>query len=198
MLKDAVRIIKEEHTAIAAVLYSLQHVVRRIGEGEKWDFRLLRAMLDYIVEYPERWHHPKEDRYLFTTLRERNPDAGPIIDTLEAEHQHGHQLINDLTQTLIRYERGGEKEFSAFRDAVEAYADFHWKHMSTEEDVLLPLAEKALSESDWETIAEAFRENDNPLFGLKPKEQSEELFHRILNLAPAPIGLGEKRPPTVT
>lgn len=198
MQRVAVRIIKEEHTAIAAVLYSLQHVVRRIGEGEAPNFRLLHAILDYIVEYPERWHHPKEDRFLFRILRERSADAAPIIDGLEAEHRSGAQLINDLTQTLVRYEQRGEKELPAFRDAVEAYADFHWKHMSKEEDVLLPLAEKALTESDWDTIAEAFRENDNPLFGLKPKEQSEALFQRILNLAPAPLGLAEKEPRPAT
>ena len=190
MQRVALRIIKEEHTAIAAVLYSLQYVVRKIDEGEQPDFRLLHAMLDYIVEYPERWHHPKEDRFLFKILRERSREAVPIIETLEAEHVLGNELIKDLTQALMRYERGEQTEFAGFKSAVDTYADFHWKHMSKEEDVLLPLAEKSLSDADWDHIGEAFRENDNPLFGLKPKEQSEELFQRILNLAPAPIGLG--------
>ena len=55
---------------------------------------------------------------------------------------------------------------------------------------LMPLAERHLTEDDWESIATAFRENDNPLFGIKPREQAELLFRKILDLAPAPIGSG--------
>ena len=53
---------------------------------------------------------------------------------------------------------------------VEDYAALEWAHMRAEEDQLLPIAERALSAEDWEAINLAFRENDNPLFGIKPKE----------------------------
>ena len=46
---------------------------------------------------------------------------------------------------------------------------------------------------DWAAINTAFRENDNPLFGIKPKEEAELLYQRILSLAPAPIGYGPAR-----
>src|SRR5258706_4631834 len=40
------------------------YLVREIGErGKKPDFRLLDAMMYYIDTLPERFHHPKEDRY---------------------------------------------------------------------------------------------------------------------------------------
>ncbi len=58
-----------------------------------------------------------------------------------------------------------------------------WEHMRKEEDVLLPLAEQWLRADDWDRIAEAFRENDNPLFGIKPREDAERLYRRILALA---------------
>lgn len=189
----AVRIIREEHSAMAAVLYSLRYLVRKIGEGDKPDFRLLHAMLDYVVEYPERWHHPKENDYLFATLRERSKEAVPVIEALEAEHVRGDRMVKELTRALIRYEKGGVAEYSAFAAAVEAFDDFHWKHMRKEEEVLLPLAEQSLTETDWRKIGDAFLENDNPLFGLKPKEMSEELFQRILTLAPPPLGVGAEK-----
>jgi hypothetical protein len=59
-----------------------------------------------------------------------------------------------------------------------------------EEEVFLPIAERVLAEADWEEIGAAFRENDNPLFGIKPKEEAEALYQRILNLAPPPMGFG--------
>jgi len=63
--------------------------------------------------------------------------------------------------------------------------------MRKEEERLLPLAEKALTQADWDTLGEAFRTNDNPLSGLKPREHADELFRRILHLAPPPLGVGE-------
>ncbi|MCP5420375.1 MAG: hypothetical protein H6969_07805 [Gammaproteobacteria bacterium] len=89
---------------------------------------------------------------------------------------------------MLHYERSGR--CNPFVDEVESYTTFIWQHMYKEETILLPLAEDALTQEDWERMERAFKENDNPLLGLKPKEQSELLFQKILNLAPAPIGLG--------
>jgi hypothetical protein len=56
--------------------------------------------------------------------------------------------------------------------------------MTREEEVLLPLAQRHLTLSDWVRIDAAFRANDNPLAGVKPKARSEMLFRRILDLMP--------------
>ncbi len=71
------------------------------------------------------------------------------------------------------------------------------QHMEKEESLLFPLAQKHLSASDWERIAAAFLENDNPLRGIRPKREVESLFIRILNLLPeAPAArAGKSRPP---
>jgi hemerythrin-like domain-containing protein len=178
----AVRIIREEHTAIAAVLHGLEYVVDKIEQGAPPNFRLLHAMLEYIVEYPERCHHPKENRCLFKVLRSRNPGAARLIDDLEAEHVRADELLKVLSQTLAQYQSGGRVALRAFSQAVATYAEFHWQHMTKEEDVLIPIAKKSLTDTDWKGIAEAFLQNDNPLVGLKPKEHFAQLFDRILSL----------------
>ena len=178
----AIRIIREEHTAIVAVLHSLEYVVRNLEEGAEPNFQLLNAMLEYIVEYPERCHHPKENRYLFKILKERNPSAGQLIAQLESEHARGDELLKSLSQALARYRSVGRSALRPFAEAVSAYTEFHWQHMTKEEDVLLPIAKRSLSDSDWQEIADAFLQNDNPLIGLRPKEHFAQLFDRILNL----------------
>jgi len=191
-MREAIRIIKDEHTAIAAVLHGLRYLARdAVQKKQPADFRVLHAMLDYIVAFPERLHHPKEDRYLFSAVRERSPGAASLIERLEAEHVKGDQMLKRLQQGLLAYERNPTQEQATeFAKIVEEYFDFHWKHMSQEEDQLLPLAERVLEEEDWEHIERAFRENDNPLFGLRPKEELSALFQRVVNIAPPPIGLG--------
>ena len=192
MRPEALQIIKDEHLAIAAVLYCLRFHVKQIrDEGKAADFVLLHAVLDYVVSYPDRWHHPKEDQFLFATVRLRTRDADKLIDQLEREHQQGYPMIERLKRELIAYQNGDAAAGWRFFAVVEEYAALEWGHMRAEEDQLLPIAERVLTAADWEHINQAFRENDNPLFGIKPKEEAELLYQRILELAPAPIGFGK-------
>jgi hemerythrin-like domain-containing protein len=182
---DAIRTLKDEHLAIASVLFGLRQAVGRIREGVAApDFVLLRAMLDYVVAFPERLHHPKESRYLFGALAARHPPARPLIDELESEHVRGAASIESLRSVLDGYERD-RNTLDALVRAVDDYARFHWQHMEKEESVLLPLASRHLVAADWERIAGAFRDNDNPLRGIQPKGEVDALYRRILGLMPA-------------
>lgn len=187
--RPALRIILDEHLAISAVLYGLRYLARRLrDDAERPDFRLLHAMLDYIVEYPERWHHPKENRWLFATLLQRHPPAGKLVAELQREHEEGARLIGSLKAALTRFAQGTEASRQAFVDAVEQYAEFQWAHIRREEEQLLPLAEQVLTAPDWQHITQAFEENDNPLFGIKPRGEAERLYRAILDLAPQSLG----------
>jgi branched-chain amino acid transport system ATP-binding protein len=190
----ALRIIRDEHRLLAAVLHGMRHVVRDIAERDaEPDFRVLDAMVYYIDTFPERFHHPKEDRYLFRILRQRCADAWPLIDRLETEHRAGTERIRALEQALARFHAGGRSELSDFRAAVEAYAAFHWDHMQAEERELLPLAEKHLTAADWREIDAAFEGHADPLLGAEAGDKYDALFSRIVSLAPPPIGVGPKR-----
>ena len=156
---QAIRTIQDEHRTLAAVLHGMLYLVHEIRDGAtKPDFNLLGAMIYYIDTVPERFHHPKEDQYLFWLLRIRQPEAAPLLDRLKEEHRVGSEKIRDLEQALTRYQQGGADEFPNFLAAVEAYAAFHWSHMQTEEKLVLPLAEKYLTAGDWDAI------DDNPFW----------------------------------
>ena len=154
------------------------------------DFQVMRSMLRYIDEYPERLHHPKEDEFLFARVAQRSPQAKQLVQDLKHEHIEGAQLVRELERKLLFFEEGWPRGASEFQAAVGAYADFHWKHMRKEESELLPLAEKHLTEEDWRAIDAAFARNRDPIADVEERD-FEKLFSRIANLAPAPIGLGE-------
>lgn len=191
MRPECLQIIKDEHFAISAVLYALRYLVKRMSEaGEAPNFPLLRAILDYIVSYPDRWHHPKEDEFLFAAIRRRTHDADVLLAALEKEHQQGYPLIEDLKNRLLAFQRGDPGAREDFFALSQRYVELEWGHMRKEEDELLPIAERCLTAADWQEIDAAFLENDNPLFGIKPKDEKERLYQKILSLAPAPIGYG--------
>jgi hemerythrin-like domain-containing protein len=147
-------------------------------------------MIYYIDSFPERFHHPKEDQYLYRILRMRHAAAAPLLDRLETEHRVGAEKIRTLQQALARYQQGGRAQFPSFLAAVESYAEFHWEHMKAEEQEALPMAEKYLSATDWEEIDAAFLGHSDPMLGAPVRTEFDRLFTRIVNLAPTPIGLG--------
>jgi hemerythrin-like domain-containing protein len=191
---EAIRIIVNEHRALAAVLHGMLYLVHEIRDhDDKPDFNLFGAMIYYIDSFPESFHHPKEDQYLFRLLRMRHPEAAPLLDRLKTEHRVGTEKIRTLEQALARYQQGGKAEFSNFLTAVESYAAFHWEHMRAEEEEVMPLAEKYLSVADWEAVDAAFLGHTDPLFGVEQGDEYRELFRRIVKLAPPPIGVAPMR-----
>jgi hemerythrin-like domain-containing protein len=87
----------------------------------------------------------------------------------------------------------GEPRRQAFEQAAERYVGFYLAHMALEEQQVLPMAERVLTEADWAELDEAFLANRDPLTGHEPAPDYRALFTRIVNLVPAPIGLGPER-----
>jgi hemerythrin-like domain-containing protein len=191
----AIRIIQDEHRSLSAVLHGLVYLVHQlIDRGVEPDFPVLGAMIHYIDTVPERFHHPKEDKYLFALLRERHPAAAPVLDRLHSEHRVTAEKIRLLEHALLRYEhQGGEAARTSFATAVEEFAAFHANHMRIEEQEILPLAAKHLTTDDWARIDAAFSGHTDPLFGLEASTSHAKLLRRIVNLAPPPIGIGPRR-----
>ena len=189
MRYPALDIIHDEHRALAAMLSGLRALATGIQAGRlRPDFELIGSMIDYIEQVPEKVHHPKENTYLFEALRRRCEAALPVIERLEAEHRQGEARIETLRTALADYRSRGEAGFSAFHAALTTYIDQEWKHMNTEEHEVFPLAREYLTAEDWAVIDAAFTANDNPWQGAAGEYAA--LFSRIVNEAPAPVGLG--------
>ena len=192
-MTQAVRILREEHRSLSAVINSLEQLARQARDGSvKPDFAVFRAMIYYIDAFPERLHHPKEDEQLFARLLARTPQAKGMVDELHAEHVKGGEMIRELERSVLAFEQNWPQGAEAFAEGVAAYAQFHRTHMRTEEQQVLPLAERVLTREDWQAIAAAFAANTDPLSGAPTDKGFGELLSRIVATAPEPIGLGRR------
>jgi hemerythrin-like domain-containing protein len=191
MSHAAIRIIREEHAALSAMLTSVVLLLEQERRrGELPDFAALRAMLFYLDEFPEKRHHRKESELLFPMLRARSPLAHDLLDRLDDEHARGERNIRELEHALLGFEILGEPRRAAFEEAAQRYVDFYVAHMASEEQVVLPLAEQVLTQADWAELDAAFIANHDPRTGCPPEADYDALFTRIVNVVPAPIGLG--------
>lgn len=189
MMVRAVWIIRNEHDRYGAVLHCLRGVIRDIERGQaELDFALLHSILNYVDTFLDKYHHPKEDEFLFKTLRQRHAAAGAVLDSLEQDHKRGDRALTTLRKSLVAYEHGGAEAFDQFRAAALSFSDFQSSHAMKEESQILPLAEAYLTDEDWTTIDAAFSDHDDPLFGDKATAEFAKLHAKIVEMAPVPYG----------
>jgi len=202
MIPLTLRIIRDEHAALAALLHTIPLVLadhRR--DGTLPDFGALRALLFYMDEFPERLHHPKETELLFPKLRARAPHMRDLLDQLDEEHGRGERAIRNLERSLTAFEMLGPSRRQQFEREAEHYAQIYLRHMQLEEREVLPAAERALTPEDWQDLDEAFAQNRDPLAGRHSggalpdlEAPYRALFQRVLHALPQPLGLGPRRP----
>lgn len=169
----AIGILRSEHRSLAAVLHALQRVVD--NESLSQDPALVRALVFYIEQFPERLHHPKEEDFLFRKLRLRTQECDVVLSELEQQHKHGSRSFAHLRECLANEDR------AAFRRGVHEFADLQWQHMRTEERLVLPAASRYLQAQDWQEIASAFASSGGP--SLDASDSFEQLADQLLGMA---------------
>ncbi len=193
-MTQALDTIRCEHESLAKVLMCLRHLAEALQEGSrKPDFEILFAILDYLEGFPDTYHHPKEEEFLFKALRQRRPAAAPLLDKLHEEHAEGVALAAELRAALEAYRRDPSASHR-FSSAAETYVDFERKHMDHEEREILPLALEALNDEDWQEINAAFALNHDPIgeqmFGVAREKKFDALLATILEFTREPAGPG--------
>lgn len=189
-MKESLSIIKQEHRNLFRVVNVLDQVLRHQKAGDKPDFAFMEEVLSYIENFTDQYHHPKEDQFLFKALLRRNPDAAAIIEELEEEHRNCPASLQQLKVLLAAY-KADPAHGPAFQEASAAYLKFQTKHLQKEEGVVIPMAQRALTDEDWAEIDVAFANNEDPIFGPKGRAETRSMYSRIVNEAPAPFGFGD-------
>ncbi len=191
MTRSALQVIREEHAALASMVQSLDLMLANgPGREPRVFFEVVRAMLFYIDEFPERLHHPKESRYLFPRVAARCPELRPVIDRLDADHQAGERRVRELQHLLLAWELLGETRRASFIEAARAYTRFYRDHMRAEETHILPAAQKVLTPDDRAELDRVFGSDPDPLTVGATGSVYHRLFSRIVMAAPEPIGVG--------
>lgn len=185
-------IIRSEHRRLATIITCFVGVLNDIKDREKpSDMGLLSQIVAYLEEFLYRYHHPKEDDYLFRRLKERDAKSAALISRLSDEHNEGRTILHRLRANLKRYlEDNSRERFLAFYNIAMVYRDFEYHHMGTEERELLPLALAHFTDADWRELDAIFSEHDDPVFGERADAKFRDLAANIIHRAPAPHGLG--------
>ena len=190
-MTDALQVISNEHRSMWRLTVALDELrVNLDNHDEKPDAELFGMILDYIEQYVERVHQPKEEQYLYRAVLNRSSEGREMIEEFEREHALSPDIVSRLRALLKNAVRNYPDGIGEFQAVLEEYVTMMRRHIMKEEGVLFPLARKTLTEADWDEINKAFADNTDPLFGIEARAEFRALLSRIVNEAPEPIGLG--------
>ncbi len=190
-MRRTITIIRTEHRRLAAIINCFIGVLDDLAQARiEPDFDLLESVHEYCRSFLYKFHHPKEDGYLFPALCKASPEIREKVEQLEGEHEKGVGLLDELDQALADFRQNPKENLPSYVKVAKAYRDFEWQHMGLEEKEILPLADKVIGDEVWEELDRVFQDHDDPVFGDKPQGKYENLLSKIVNTAPAPHGLG--------
>ena len=173
--------LRQDHANMVRLLAVLDRQIAIFDAGGSPDYEIVCRVVEYLSDWSDRWHHPKEDLVL-DKLRLRDAKAAEAVGRLEADHE----ALAALTQRFLETLRAVLLEEELPRDQVShlahAFLQSQRRHMAGEEAVFLPAAERALEAEDWADIAMRTGDPQDPLFGRAVEKRFEALRREILAL----------------
>lgn len=181
-MSDVIDSINKDHANLAKLLAAVERQLDVFDTGESPDYDIIRGVIDYCLNYPDLYHHPKED-LIYQRLRERDPAAVEQVGDLEAEHRHLTELTHRFSNALHSILRDAEVPRDAFNEVAREFIEHQRQHMGMEEAVFLPAAERTLTASDWAEIDAQMTKREDPVFGPEGEERFRTLRKEILRWA---------------
>jgi branched-chain amino acid transport system ATP-binding protein len=178
-MAGATDIILSQHRDLARVLKALETIIDGpLEEKRSADMAQLFDICHYIRVFPDKLHHPAEDRYVFGPLRAASPEHAGLVDAIESEHRRCDALTGQLHEVIDAFDKGNATA-DAVREVARAYLSFQFDHMRKEERDLLPLVDDVLDESQREAASSEFARHADPLFSSNLRTGFDALRRRI-------------------
>ena len=173
--------LNEDHHRFSELLNVLNEQMMAINSDAEFDCRLTIGILDYVMHYPNVFHHPLEER-IFERLKPAD-EIQPTIERVQRQHPELAAQTEQCRVFFLRWQREGE-----LSDRVEAselgkaYIDAQRQHMALEERELFPLTAQMLTDEDWGYVyefAEASSPTADPVFGPVVIQRYSDVRNRI-------------------
>jgi len=174
-----IQALREEHLNIARLLAALEHQVEVFASAQSPDYDVIVGVAEYFLDYPDRFHHPKED-IVFAHLQAKRPEAAAAIGDLLAEHRALHARARRFRQTVGELLNGTDMPRAEIVDAGRTFIAAERGHMRKEEEHFLPLAETLLTLADWLEIEGKLASRPDPVFGARVEDRFKMLSARLL------------------
>ncbi len=152
-------VLSQEHQVILRMLKVFERILDEADATGHVDGADSGEVLDFLRTFADRCHHFKEEDLLFPSLLGKGlpGEQGPVAVML-MEHREGRSHVRELTLQLDAAAKGDAEALSTFSGCARAHAALLRDHIAKEDQVLFPLAERALDPRTKQELLRAFEE----------------------------------------
>jgi hemerythrin-like domain-containing protein len=164
---------------MAALLQLLEQRASGRKKLTPGDLCLLRDVVSYLHDFPDRVHHPTEN-LLFDRLLKRRPDLAEEVAGLRSEHE---QLAEETLALLEGLEQAitGSASQRSLRAQVVRFTASQRAHMEREGRKVFGVAKTELLKSDWTALGRRTKLHADPLFGDEVQPRHRLLFEFLVH-----------------
>ena len=172
--------------ALRAEQRHLAHVVGLFGDqpdaiekGDLVDTHVVYETIDYMVRWPDRFHHPRED-ILYARAAQLDAGLADSVDSLQREHDDTARRGRELLECIERWRDGSVSGTEVVKLGREYIKTTH-RHMNAEEKLVFPQIEALLKESDWVEFEtqDRLKPYADPVFGTRVDRDFRNLARKL-------------------
>ena len=150
-------ILRREHRVIERALRALDGMCLHLKSGGSIPPESLCQILDFIQNFADRFHHAREETYLFPALGNNGfQKEGGALGFLMGEHETERLLTAELELAIGEYRHGDSEAVDRFVEAANQYREHLVGHMREEDAILFRLAEEVLDEAAKASLIQSF------------------------------------------
>lgn len=188
-------------TRVMAVLHSFYRreyrlaggLLRAVAPGDRQRAQVVAEHLGFLSRSLHH-HHTIEDTMLWPVLVERVPEElAPLVHLMEAQHARVDGLVEEITPLLAGFATSADP---AVRDRLADLLDTLYvhlaEHLDAEEERLMPIVSRSISQAEWDALGEAGRSGVPKgmallTLGMYQHEGDPDAFATMLADAPPPV-----------
>ena len=174
-----IEVLRQEHCNIEKLLRALERELGVFDRGDRPDYDVILAVIDYFKDYPDSCHHPKEDM-IIEKLKTRDPIRAAEIGDLEAQHREGARRLSRVAEAIERVLSDQDLLRQNVHNVIRDFINHERQHMAMEERVVFPTALNALEPEDWTDIGVKLGNREDPLYQAGFEERFKTLRRGIL------------------
>ena len=174
-------VLRQEHRNIEKMLRVLERELSVFDRGAQPNYEAILGVIEYLKDYPDSCHHPKED-VIFEKLKSRNPTAAAKIGDLHHEHKEEANRLRRVSQAVDRVLSDQDLVRRNVAEIIREFIDHERQHMEKEERIFFPVALNVLRPQDWAEIALKLADRRDPLYEPGLEQKFNLLRRKILEI----------------
>jgi hemerythrin-like domain-containing protein len=181
---EIIEMLRQEHRNIERLLRVMEEELNVFDRGERPDYEILEAIVEFFEKYPDSCHHPKED-IIYAKFKIRAAGRAASIADLQADHREGAGRLQRVAQAIQSVLNDQELPRENIDKIIRNFIDSERKHIALEDQIIFPAIVDALRPEDWADIALTVADRYGPPSDADFEEQFSTLRRNILELEEA-------------